>query len=528
LGYTWESAREAPEVTLAFNDFRYEDFTDLARYPGRTFAPFSQMADRTPALYLGFDRKLPVDFLGLFFDIFEQPGTEEGPALVWEYWDGSDWRRLEVKDETGGLTRPGMISLVGAEDAAALARFGASRFWLRVRLREDGPPPRSLFNAVYLNAVWASQRQTLRDEALGESSGEPNQSFQLSHFPALEGEVVEVREVAGALAQIEYAILRDELGEGRVRAVADAAGKLTEVWVRWESRPHLVFSKATDRHYAVNRAEGRLFFGDDANGKIPPAGALVVAREYRAGGGKSGNLPARAIKQAPGGAAVVEVFNAMAAEGGTDAEPVEEIADRGPRTLRHRRRAMAARDYEVMALEAAPEVAWVRVFPASDIHLGRRPGRVLIMILPETRDRRPWPSFGLRERVRKYIEARALAGLCAGRCINVTGPKYFPIDVEVTVVPKIASEAGTIEQRVRKALADFLHPLGGGPRGAGWELGRDVFLSDVAAVIENVAGVDFAKEIVLLRDNTPQGDSVAAPRDQLVVEGDIRVKVLLA
>jgi predicted phage baseplate assembly protein len=269
-------------------------------------------------------------------------------------------------------------------------------------------------------------------------------------------------------------------------------------------------------------------FGDDRNGKVPPASTLVVAREYQAGGGKSGNLPARMIKQAPGGAAVQEVFNALAAEGGTDAEPAATIAGRGPRALRRRGRAMTARDYEVLAFEAAPEVAWARVFPASDVHLGRRPGHVLIMLLPETKDRRPWPSFGLRERVRKHIEARALSGLCVSRCIHVTGPRYFPVDVEVAVVPKVASEAGTVEKRVRAALEDFLHPLRGGPRGQGWELGRDVFLSDVAAVVENVAGVDFAKEIALLRDNTPQGESVAVPRDLLVVAGDIRIKVLLA
>jgi hypothetical protein len=102
------------------------------------------------------------------------------------------------------------------------------------------------------------------------------------------------------------------------------------------------------------------------------------------------------------------------------------------------------------------------------------------------------------------------------------------VDVEVDVVPKVASEAGTVEKRVRTALEDFLHPLRGGPRGQGWELGRDVFLSDVATVVEKVDGVDYAKEITLLRDNTPQGESVSVPRDLLVVAGDIRIKVLLA
>ena len=401
-------------------------------------------------------------------------------------------------------------------------------YWLRARLREDGPPPESVFNSIYLNAVWASQRQTVRNETVGQSNGLPNQVFRIRQIPVLAGERIEVRELFGPLAEIEYPVLLDQLGAESLRTVTDRTGKVTEVWVRWESRTHLFFSGPEDRHYLVDRVEGRLIFGDDLHGKIPPLNALIVAAEYQAGGGKTGNVPRGAINQLLAGAAgVQEVFNALPAEGGTDAEPVTTIGNRGPRTLRHRGRAVTARDYEVMAREASPEVAWVRVFQASDAFLGSRPGHVLIMVLPETKDRRPWPSFGLRLRVQQYLEDRALASLCPESCIYVTGPEYFPIDIEVTVVPKIASEAGTIEKRVRAALEEFLHPLRGGPRGNGWELGRDVFLSDVASVVESVPGADFAQEIVLLRDNTPQGDRIAVPRDRLVVAGEIHIKMLL-
>lgn len=529
LGYTWESEGEAPEATLAFNDFQYHDFSTQARYPGRPVLPFSRMSDTIPALYLGFDKKLPVDFVNLFFNISENRGEETGPERVWEYWDGSVWRRISVQDETGHLSRPGMLALIGPEDAVALARFGSARYWLRSRLREDGPLPGNLFNAIYLNAVWASQRQTVRTEVLGQSSGLPNQFFRLRQFPVLAGEKIEVRELAGPLAEIEYPILRDSLGEERLRTVINRFGKVSEVWVRWESQSNLFFSGLEERHYVINRADGRLFFGDGVHGKIPPAKALILANEYQAGGGKSGNVSAGSVKQllvgVPG---VQEAFNPLSAEGGTDAEPIASIIRRGPASLRYRGCAMTARDYEVMAREASPEVAWVRIFPATDAYFGHRPGHVLIMVLPETKDRRPWPSFGLRERVRKYLEANALASLGPVRCIHVTGPEYFPIDVNVTLVPENSSEAGTIEHRVRIVLENFLHPLHGGPDANGWELGRDVFLSDIAAVVENVQGVDFAQEIVLLRDHTPQGDSISVPRDRLVMAGEIRVQVMMS
>ena len=528
LGYTWESPGEAPEAVLALNNFQYLDFSEQAKYPGRPFLPFSRMQDTTPALYLGFDRILPVDFIGLLFDVLEGSGTEDAPVLVWEYWDGGDWQRLAVEDETGNLSRPGMVHFVGPEDAAPLARFGTSRYWIRARLREDGPPMVQTFNGIFLNAVWASQRQTILQETVGQSSGLPNQVFQLRQFPVIAGETIEVRELSGALAPIEYPLLRDEVGEDRARTVTDRNGKTTEVWVRWQNQQHLFFSGPDDRHYVVSREDGRLVFGDGEHGKIPPSKAIVLASEYKAGGGTSGNVSARAIKQALVGiAGVQEVFNALPAEGGSDTEPADEVADRGPRSLRTRGRAITPRDYEVMAQEASPEVAWVRVFSASDADLGRRPGHVLLMILPETNVQRPWPSFGLRERVRGYLEQHALSALGERHSIHVSGPEYYPIDLAVTVVPLVASTAGTVEQSVREALEDFLHPLRGGPKGNGWELGRDVFLSDIAAVVEGVAGVDYAPEITLLHDNTPQGTRIAVPRNQLVVAGDIHVKVEL-
>ena len=76
------------------------------------------------------------------------------------------------------------------------------------------------------------------------------------------------------------------------------------------------------------------------------------------------------------------------------------------------------------------------------------------------------------------------------------------------------------------ALQRFLHPLRGGPEGRGWEIGRDVFLSDVASVLERVEGVDFVKELSLLLDGNPQGERVSIPDDRIVVAGRLKLKLL--
>jgi hypothetical protein len=52
-------------------------------------------------------------------------------------------------------------------------------------------------------------------------------------------------------------------------------------------------------------------------------------------------------------------------------------------------------------------------------------------------------------------------------------------------------------------------------------------MSDVASVLEGVEGVDYVKELALLRDRELQGNRVKVAEDRTVVAGDIRLKLLL-
>jgi hypothetical protein len=463
------------------------------------------------------------------------------------------WQDLSVEDETQNFRLPGIVSLIGPEDSEQLARFDVALHWLRARLKEDGPPGEPVFNNIYANAVWAVQQQTIVDEPIGASTGQPNQVFKFRQIPVLAGQQIEVREAGGLRANVEWRLIaleifggdasmiarvetllgtegtQTDIEQGDLRLKRDRNKRVTEVWVRWHEQRHLFFSGPNDRYYAVERARGWLMFGDGTRGKIPPLGAAILARQYRTGGGRAGNVAARALTQLVGPIGGVEtVFNPLTAQGGADGETLENYAIRGPRTLRHRRRAIAPADYETLAHEASPAVAVARAVPARNPAGRPIPGWVTLLIIPYSEEPRPWPSFGLREQVRRFIEARALADLAAARGIYVTGPDYLPIDVAATIAPVDPAEAGAVETRARDALGEFLHPLRGGPEGRGWELGRDVFLSDVAAVLERVPGVDYVEELALLLGGALQSEWVAIADDRVVVAGDIRLKLKAA
>jgi Baseplate J-like protein len=519
LAYVSRAPRTFPERTVAFNDFAYVDHTADVRSPGSGFAPFHAVADVTPALYLGFDGPLPVDNVSIYLALQEQGGLAAGQPLTWEYWDGANWREISVQDETARLVRPGMLALIGAADSALLARFDAARHWLRARLREDGEPLPTRVEGIFPNAVWALHAQTVRDEVLGSGNGEPNQSFFLARRPVLDREIIEVRELDGPRAAVELPILAREVDPSAITVVPDPTGRPREVWIRWQSRPNLYASGPDDRHYVLEPARGRIVFA-----RAIPAGATNVrARRYRTGGGAVGNVPAGAITQLLGGIPYVNgVSNPRAAEGGADGETVQEVRLRGPQTLRHRERSMAAPDYESLAREASPGVAIARALSATHPSGRRAPGWVTLIVVPESKDPRPQPSFELRRQVQDYILARA-AGDLAG--LAVIGPTYLEVGATCTISPVDMTQAGPVGVAVRVALEAFFHPVTGGPDGTGWPFGRAVHLSDVAAIVESVPGVDFVQELELLLEGIPQDEVIEVSPGHIVVAGRIQVRV---
>jgi Baseplate J-like protein len=420
----------------------------------------------------------------------------------------------------------------GTVSVAALPRFGAPLDWVRARLKEAAAPDEIEAAGIYLNAAWVTQVQTINDELLGSGTGQPNQSLFFAQTPVLSGEQIEIRELEGARAHVEFPMLKEKalkqgLQESDLRTVFDQnSGRITEVWVRWQARPHLYFSGPEDRHYVVERARGRLIFGDGKYGQLPTVSANNIrAHFYQTSNGLVGNVPTGKIKQVLGALTLAQsVNNPRAAEGGAEAELSQAVGERGPQILRHRERALSARDYEALALAASPAVAVARALPART-HDGRpAPGWITLIIAPHSQEARPQPSFELRRQVRDYLAARAPATVQAAR-IEIIGPNYLPVGVAALVAPRAASEAGLVQQRVRAAMETFLHPLTGGPRGRGWPFGRNVYLSDVAAIIEAVQGVDYVKELELLLGDAPVGEEVNVPQDRIVVAGSLKIEM---
>lgn len=545
LRIRYQSPPVPPGTCLTFNNLDYLDQTAACQLGGARFRPFEPLErypDRSLTFYLGFDKPFKTGPVRLLVDAAEREFDESRPPeLDWRFRKDRQWKELDAEDGTVALNRQGLLTLSASEELTRETRFGQPLYWIRGSLRTDrgsaGADYRPLLRGIFLNTVWAVQGATITEEIVGSSDGEPNQLHKLMHADVLDGEDVRVRE---ALSAEEQERIEREDGKDAVVAREDLGG----TWVRWRETLALFDAGKDDRVYLIDRAAGRLQFGDGIHGRIPPAGIdNIRAFRYRTGGGAIGNVPAGKIEALGTAVAGVEsVFNPTSAGGGSDKATTEDMLKIGPRRISHRDRAVSAEDFEELAQEASRQVAKVRCLGVTNLaRLGvglpdpcdetqrhqalPALGWVSLIVVPDSPDPHPCPSLELRRAVKDFLRRRAPSVLAASDRIVVRPPDYVVVGVKADLYVTSLEQAAAVETQARKALETFLHPLRGGADGTGWEFGRPLWKSDVFAVLERIDLIDRVENLEFKFRGRTDPDRVVIGPNELIASGQHQLAI---
>ena len=513
IEYSFEEKKE-PEQCIIYNNLRYLDQTQASKIPDKFFEPFVKLDEEFPSIYMGFDKILNSGPLRIFFAAKELPFTEDNkPIMKWSYSKDTYWNELEgYSDNTEGLIKSDILEFAGPADFSGRSISAKHLFWIkgsltRGKYEEEYP----LLSGIYPNTTFAVQAETIREEILGSSDGRPDQVFSFLRVPVLEGEEIRVQEV---LTDQEKQDLIDQFEKDKkpdgtkvdpIFEVKDETGMIIETWVLWSEVQNFFDSTKKDRHYTLDRATGKIKFGNGTNGFIPTMGENnVKAFLYQTGGGAEGNIQEWEIKSLKSAVSGIDkVLNPDAADGGAEAATLDRMLEIGPAMISHRNRAVTVEDFEWLVKKASRKIAKAKCLSntnnqinANNEHLKEK-GRVTVIIVPDENIPKPIPSLELKRKVRNYLEDHCANIISSPEHVWVDGPTYIDISVSVDVFVTSIDLISVVEREVKTKLDEFFHPLTGGPEGKGWDFGRDVNVSDIYAHLGEIDGLDHIENLIL-------------------------------
>jgi predicted phage baseplate assembly protein len=437
---------------------------------------------------------------------------DEGPRLIWSFGSGTDSSSgVDVltftdftpsEDSTDELIRSGYLEFTFQDAAAAAAFKRASanddiaqfqgKFVLRARLtRPDAFADVGLpsIATIRLNTVPARAVQTVSNEALGASNGQPSQQLQLARTPIIVGSTAVQVTPPGGIGGVE------------------TFHEIDDIFTAGPS----------DLVYELLPATGVLLFGDGVHGKIPSPddgsipGGNVKALVYQFGGGAVGNVGAKSLTTViPSDASLpaLQSTNVLPAAGGADEETTDHAIATAPAIVRSRFRAVSADDFEALA-KATPNVRVERALALPNTQpgaaAGTTPGAVTVVLVPfapfesSITTPIPLPSHIAAEVIR-FLDQRRLVTTQ----VFVQAATFRKVTANVSLVVQPLAKINDTRAAVILALQTFFHALVGGSDGQGWPFGGTIFFSQVFQQVLAVPGVSRVEQLLLsLDDGTP-------------------------
>ncbi|WP_020672147.1 putative baseplate assembly protein [Amycolatopsis nigrescens] len=314
-------------------------------------------------------------------------------------------------------------------------------------------------------------------------------------------------------------------GPASAALVQDPRAALPAVEVRegtedavWLPRRDLLACGPRDRFFTGELEDDgtlALRFGDGRHGRRPPPATGLRVR-YRVGNGKAGNVGAEAVDHlvlccgVADGDGIDGVRNPLPALGGTEPEPVEQVRQLAPLSLRRTKlRAITAADYAELAgavtgvQRAAAQLRWTGT--SEQMHVALDPF-----------DRHGTAGPELIEAVTAALARYRRIGhrLVVGTATTV------PVDLELTVCLAPGHHWGTVATALRRVLgagrSGFFHP-------DALTFGEGVRVSRILTAASTVPGVAGAVVTRLKRLFRPAGREL---EDGLLTVGPLEIAQL--
>jgi hypothetical protein len=264
----------------------------------------------------------------------------------------------------------------------------------------------------------------------------------------------------------------------------------TETWL---PKRDLLNSAANAPEFVVEidtDSAAYLRFGDDLLGERPEPGTQFTAT-YRVGSGVAGNVGAESLAHVVTGLTAISlVRNPLPAQGGVEAETIEDVRQRAPAAFRTQERAVTEADYadvtqrDRRVQRAAATFRWTGSWHTVFLTVDRLAG--LLVDVP------------FKTSVTDFVERYRMAGYD----LEVDAPRFVSLQIEMHVCVKPDYFRSDVEAALLEIFSNRILP--DGRRGVfhpdNFTFGQTVYLSPLIAAAQAVDGVSSVEVTVFQRE----------------------------
>ena len=310
---------------------------------------------------------------------------------------------------------------IGTQIATSASTTGGTQIIFETNAAVTVPAKVGTVNGTI--TVTATQGQTVTEELAPTSTGEINQTRELTYSPLIQNSI---DIVAGASPFTEVAYLIDYNNYDPVFVVQ-------------------------------TRADGVSFvvFGDGISGRIPATGATITAT-YRIGGGTVGNVGAGLIKSIIKSSAALSSFSGLTvtnltpATGGVEEESTDSIRVNGPASLRALNRAVSLADYSALCVAAgvAKANAVADVYTSVTVYVAPSAGELGVTSISGTT-----PSSEFTNTTVPLLTNYLVGKAPANTTITFQPPTYVPVSIVATVTTLPQYKNSLVSTAVNSAVS---------------------------------------------------------------------------
>ncbi len=457
-----------------------------------------------PAMYINLEKPLSRGVIRIFVDI-EQGVHQFNPALKWEYFaddhkGGAAWRHMDVMDGTDNFSHSEIITIIGKNDFKKTTIFGHTGYFIRV-INPDGKyrdsssiASRPIINNIVFNATRVIQHETKPAEYF---SVEPDQEDLVCQL--YDNNVLNVNVWVDELGKIStneqerFLKMSNEF----VQPEYDDVGQLERLWIKWSPVQNLVACKRDERVYELDAPNGKITFGNNQNGKIPPSQYNESIKiEYCTCQGTAGNVDAHKITDFMETVLNVEsVDNPSPILGGVNMETIDNAARRIFGQVAGGNRLVSLSDFEDSICFNDRNIYKVKCLSHVDEFGKPATGVTSIAVLPREFMQGYEKFQGIKNRIWQFVNERAPVTIAGSTRLRVFEVDYVETAVSLDIVINDFNSYQHVFSEIEKRLEKFLNPVNGNFSSQGWNIGSFPRKEFIYNYIKTVPGIKWIKQI---------------------------------